>query len=130
MGSHHLSQRYTLPLSARDAADELVADFGLGCVANTKGAEDIVLRVLHVVLLLLQVLFPLPRDLAPQGEFDGLIDRQDRKVDIIWDLVNHLSVGYRPKARTLGVERDLLAVPPCPLTVHIAVPHFTFNLVE
>lgn len=32
--------------------------------------------------------------------------------------------------RTLGVEGDLLAVLPRPLTVHIAVPHFTFNLVE
>ena len=75
MGSHHLSQRYTLPLSARDAADKLVANFSLGCMANTKGAEDAVLRVLHVLLLLLQVPFPLPRDLVPQGEFDGLIDR-------------------------------------------------------
>jgi hypothetical protein len=130
MGCHHLSQRHTLPLSARDAADELVADFGLGGVANTKGAEDVVLRVLHVLLLLLQVRFPLPRDLVPQGEFDGLVDRQNREMDIIWDLVNLLSIKRGTEARTLGVERDLLAESPCPLVVHIAVPHFTFNLVE
>jgi hypothetical protein len=130
MGSHHLSQRYTLPLSARNAADEFVADLGLDSVADTKGAKDVVFRVLHVLLLLLQVLFPLPRDLVPQGEFYGLIDRQGRKVDIIWDRVNCLSVGCGTEARTLGVERDLLAVPLCPLTVHIAVPHFTFNCVE
>jgi hypothetical protein len=99
-------------------------------VANTKGAEDVVFRVLHVLLLLLQVLFPLPRNLVPQGEFDGLIDRQGRKVDVIWDCVSCLSVGCGTKARTLGVERDLLAVPLCPLIVHIAVPHFTFNFVE
>lgn len=52
MASHHLSQRYTLSLSARHAADEFIADLGLDRVTDTKGFEDTVLRTLHVLQLL------------------------------------------------------------------------------
>lgn len=135
MASHHLSQRYTLPLSTRDAADEFIANLGLGCVADAKGAEDVVLCVLHVLLLFLQVLFPLPRHLIPQSELDSLIDGQGREVDVVWvsrqprlSCMRHR--GTKMGARTLGVECDLLAVPPCPPRVHAAVPHFAFHFIE
>lgn len=98
MGSHHLSQRHTLSLSARHAADEFIADFGLDSVTDTKGVEDAVLLVLNVLLLFVWMLFPLPRHLIPQGELDGLINGQSGEMDIIWDLVNRLSLGCGTEA--------------------------------
>jgi len=83
MASHHLCQRHSLPLATRHAAYELIADLGFGRVADSERVEDVVLGVLHILVLLLDVWFPLPRHLVSKGEFDGLVDGEGGKVDIV-----------------------------------------------
>ena len=53
-------------------------------------------------------------------------------MNVIWDraLITPTLRSTGMGVRTLGVERDLLAVPPCPHVVHVSEPHVTFNSVE